>query len=66
MNFLCSEEELLSSYKRCLRIGIKTSITAPLIVLNGEELERKIQRNKKLEKIIDRLKQRKDLNGKVV
>lgn len=48
MNFLCSEEELLSSYKRCRRIGITTSITAPLIVLNGEELERKIQQNKKL------------------
>ncbi len=38
MNFLCSQEELLSSYKRCNEIGIDPSITTPLSIMRVEKL----------------------------
>ena len=35
MDFLCPQEELLSYYKRCSKMGIDHSITAPLIMLKS-------------------------------
>ncbi|AIS51551.1 hypothetical protein TKV_c03460 [Thermoanaerobacter kivui] len=35
MDFLCPQEELLFSYKRCSKMGIDPSITAPLIMLKS-------------------------------
>jgi len=48
MNFLCPQEELISSYKRCRGIGIDPSITLPLVILNPEDLQKKIHNNKEL------------------
>jgi transcriptional regulator of acetoin/glycerol metabolism len=48
MNFLCPQEELISSYERCREIGIDPSITLPLVILNQEDLQKKIHKNKEL------------------
>ena len=48
MNFLCPQEELLSSYKRCKEIGIDPLETTPRIMLNPEDLEIKIHKNREL------------------
>ncbi|EIV99189.1 hypothetical protein [Thermoanaerobacter siderophilus] len=48
MNFSCPQEELISSYKRCRKIGIDPSITLPLVILNPEDLQKKIHKNKEL------------------
>ncbi|GAB6116869.1 hypothetical protein JCM16816_04660 [Thermoanaerobacter brockii subsp. lactiethylicus] len=48
MNFLCPQEELISSYERCREIGIDPSITLPLVILNPEDLQKKIHTNKEL------------------
>jgi transcriptional regulator of acetoin/glycerol metabolism len=48
MNFLCLQGELISSYERCREIGIDPSITLPLVILNPEDLQKKIHTNKEL------------------
>jgi len=48
MNFLYPQEELISSYERCREIGIEPSITLPLVILNPEDLQKKIHKNKEL------------------
>ncbi|HHW58531.1 MAG TPA: LuxR family transcriptional regulator [Clostridia bacterium] len=48
MNFSCPQEELSFSYKQCIEIGIDTSITLPLVILNPEDLQKKVHKNKEL------------------
>lgn len=40
--------EILSSYKRCSKIGLKSSITFPLITLKKEDLQVKLNENMEL------------------
>ncbi|AAM25846.1 transcriptional regulator of acetoin/glycerol metabolism [Caldanaerobacter subterraneus subsp. tengcongensis MB4] len=48
MNFSCPQEELISSYERCRKIGIAPSIISPLILLNQKDLQEKIQKYQEL------------------
>ncbi|MEQ6358203.1 LuxR C-terminal-related transcriptional regulator [Thermoanaerobacter thermohydrosulfuricus] len=48
MNFSCPQEELSFSYKQCIEIGIDPSIIFPLILLNQEDLQKRIHTNKEL------------------
>lgn len=48
MEYLCSQEELISFYEQCNKIGLPFSINKPLVCLNIQDLEVKKQKNQKL------------------